>query len=135
MSSRVDLLALLVAGHLLADFAFQTRRMVEGKERPGWLVLHGAMVALVQAAVALPFLSLRALPLIAGLAVAHAAIDRMKAAAARPSPSPPPAPVSVAPSPSPSPTPVPPRYARVNNTGTLGLKEVGDKGDECVACN
>ncbi len=81
----MDLLALLVAGHLLADFAFQTRRMVEGKERPGWLVLHGAMVALVQAAVALPFLSLRALPLIAGLAVAHAAIDRMKAAAARPS--------------------------------------------------
>jgi hypothetical protein len=43
------------------------------------------------------------------------------AAVARPSPSPPPAPVSVPSSPAPSPTPAPPRYARVTNTGTLGL--------------
>ena len=42
-------------------------------------------------------------------------------AAARPSPSPPPALVSEPPSPSPSPTAVLARYARVNNTGTLGL--------------
>jgi hypothetical protein len=79
------LLSLLVAGHVLADFAFQSRRMVEGKGRLGWLAFHAAVVALVQAAVALPFLSPRAILLIAGLAVAHAAIDRLKAAAARPS--------------------------------------------------
>jgi hypothetical protein len=79
-----SLLALLIAGHVLADFAFQTRRMVEEKGRLGWLALHGLLVAFIQAAVALPFLSLRALPLIAGLAIAHAVIDRRKAAAARP---------------------------------------------------
>jgi hypothetical protein len=76
---------LLVAGHVLADFGFQTRRMVDGKDRLGWLALHAALVALVQAAVALPFLSTRALLLIAGLGLAHAAIDRLKAAAEHPS--------------------------------------------------
>ena len=85
MTPSETLLALLIAGHLLADFAFQTRRMVEGKGRLGWLALHAAVVAVVQAAVALPLLSMRALPLIAGLAIAHAAIDRLKTAAARPS--------------------------------------------------
>lgn len=85
MSAAATLVALLIAGHVLADFAFQTRRMVERKERLGWLALHALVVALVQAAVALPFLSIRAIPLIAGLAFAHAAIDRLKAAATRPS--------------------------------------------------
>ncbi|MGH7558740.1 MAG: DUF3307 domain-containing protein [Gemmatimonadota bacterium] len=84
MSARVDLLVLLVAGHFLADFAFQTRRMVDGKRRIGWLALHGLGVALVQAAVALPYLSPTAAPLILGLAVVHMAIDRVKATAARP---------------------------------------------------
>lgn len=85
MTASESLLALLIAGHVLADFALQTRRMVEGKGRLGWLAVHAAVVALVQAAVALPFLSPRVLPLIVGLAIAHAAIDRLKAAAARPS--------------------------------------------------
>ena len=85
MTAAESLLALLIAGHVLADFAFQTRRMVAGKGRLGWLALHAVVVAVVQAAVALPFLSTRSLPLIAGLAIAHAAIDRLKAAAARPS--------------------------------------------------
>ena len=85
MTASGTLLALLVAGHVLVDFAFQTRRMVEGKGRFGWLALHAVLVAIVQAAVALPFLSLRAVPLILGLAITHAAIDRLKAATARPS--------------------------------------------------
>ena len=85
MTASGTLLALLIAGHVLADFALQTRRMVEGKGRLGWLALHAAVVALVQAAVALPFLSPRAILLIAGLALTHAAIDRLKAAATRPS--------------------------------------------------
>ncbi len=84
MSPHAGLLVLLVAGHFLADFAFQTRRMVEGKRRVGWLALHGLEVALVQAAVAMPFLSLIAAPLILGLAVAHMAIDRLKATATGP---------------------------------------------------
>lgn len=84
MTASGTLLALLIAGHILADFAFQTRRMVEGKGRVAWLAFHVAVVALVQAAVALPFLSPRATFLIAGLAVTHAVIDRLKAAAARP---------------------------------------------------
>lgn len=85
MNQPVELLALLLAGHVLADFAFQTRRMVEQKGNLGWLGLHAAIVAIVQSAVAVPFVSLRALPLIAGLVLAHAAIDRLKATAARPS--------------------------------------------------
>jgi len=85
VSAGGTLWVLLVAGHVLADFGFQTRRMVDGKDRLGWLALHAALVALVQAAVALPFLSLRAVPLVLGLAVAHVVIDRLKAAAARPS--------------------------------------------------
>lgn len=84
MSPAAQLLALLVAGHVLADFAFQTRGMVESKRRIGGLAWHGLEVALVQAAVALPFLSPRAVPLLIGLAVTHAAIDRVKAMAHRP---------------------------------------------------
>lgn len=84
MTASGTLLALLIAGHVLADYAFQTRRMVEGKRKPGWLALHVVVVALVQAAVALPFLSPRAILLIAGLAFTHAVIDRLKTAAAQP---------------------------------------------------
>ncbi|MGH7563902.1 MAG: DUF3307 domain-containing protein, partial [Gemmatimonadota bacterium] len=84
MSPEARLLVLLVAGHFLVDFALQTRRMVEGKKRIGWLALHGLEVALVQATVALPFLSPPAAPLILGLAVVHMAIDRLKATTARP---------------------------------------------------
>lgn len=85
MNPAANLLVLLVAGHFLADFAFQTRRMVDGKRRLGGLVAHGLEVGLVQAAVALPFLSLAAAPLLVGLAVVHAGIDRLKAMAVRPS--------------------------------------------------
>lgn len=83
MTPATQLLTLLVAGHLLADFAFQTRRMVEGKRRFGGLALHALVVAVVQAAVAWPFLVPAAAPLILGLALLHAAIDRAKAALPR----------------------------------------------------
>ncbi|MGH7571423.1 MAG: DUF3307 domain-containing protein [Gemmatimonadota bacterium] len=84
MTASDTLLALLIAGHVLADFAFQTRRMVDGKRGLGWLALHVVVVAVVQAAVALPFLSPRAMLLIAGLAFTHAVIDRLKSSAAHP---------------------------------------------------
>ena len=48
MTPDTRLLALLVAGHLLADFAFQTRRMVEEKKRLGGLLRHGIVVAIVR---------------------------------------------------------------------------------------
>ncbi|MCP5020346.1 MAG: DUF3307 domain-containing protein [bacterium] len=45
-----DTLLLLLAGHVLADFVFQTRAMVEGKkESSATLWLHGLEVYLVQA--------------------------------------------------------------------------------------
>ena len=84
MTPDSRLLALLVAGHLLADFAFQTRRMVEKKRRLGGLLRHGVVVAIVHAAVAWPFLSPAGGLLVLGIAALHMAIDRAKAMAARP---------------------------------------------------
>lgn len=72
------LLVLLVAGHLLADFLFQTREMVETKREGPGLLRHGAVVFVVQAAAAAPFLSLSLLGAAAGIALLHAAIDALK---------------------------------------------------------
>lgn len=75
------LFALLCAGHLLADFLFQTHWMVTGKRaRLGPLLAHGAEVLIVQALVLLPFVSNRAFawaPLMV-IALAHVAIDAFK---------------------------------------------------------
>lgn len=73
--------ALLLCGHLLADFVFQTRAMVEGKRtRARWLLAHGVEVLVVQALVLLPFSPDVALGLLALVAVAltHVGIDRLK---------------------------------------------------------
>lgn len=72
--------SLLSAGHLLADFVFQSRAMVEGKRQESrWLFAHGLEVGLVQALVLLPFCpSWRAGLAVVGLALAHVAIDALK---------------------------------------------------------
>jgi len=72
--------ALLCAGHLLADFVFQSRAMVEGKRRETrWLLTHGLEVLLVQAVVLLAFCaSVRAGAAIAGIALTHVGIDWLK---------------------------------------------------------
>lgn len=72
--------ALLIAGHLLADFVFQSRAMVEGKRKqPRWLFAHGLEVLLVQAVVLLPFCpGGRASLAVAGIALAHVGIDALK---------------------------------------------------------
>ncbi len=72
--------ALLCAGHLLGDFVFQSRAMVDGKRRElRWLLVHGLEILIVQALVLLPFCpSLRTGLAVAGLALAHVGIDALK---------------------------------------------------------
>jgi hypothetical protein len=72
------LLALLVSGHVLADFLFQPQALVEKKNHGWWLAVHALVVTLTQAAVVLPLVSTRALPLLLAIGVSHAAIDAAK---------------------------------------------------------
>jgi len=74
------LLALLLAGHLLADFAFQTAGMVRDKGRATGIAAHGLEVLAVQALAALPFLASPGVVLLIAATVVHLAIDRVKAA-------------------------------------------------------
>ncbi len=48
-------LALLVCGHVLGDFVFQTKEMVRRKIEFRWLLFHVLVLSVVQAAVILPF--------------------------------------------------------------------------------
>jgi len=72
--------SLLCAGHLLADFVFQSRAMVEGKRQElRWLLAHGLEVLLVQALVLLPFCpGLRAGLAVTVIALTHVGIDALK---------------------------------------------------------
>lgn len=65
--------ALLVA-HVLADFVFQTRWIVEQKHKAGVLLLHGAIVL----ATALALLGPPAFPALLALAAVHVGIDLIK---------------------------------------------------------
>lgn len=80
---RITLLALLVAGHLLADFLFQTRAGIEEKRAGSGYVRHGVVVFLVQLVVVLPLFTLPVLAAVAGIAVVHPVIDRLKTALSR----------------------------------------------------
>lgn len=79
-SPGAGLLALLVAGHLLGDFAFQTRGMVEGKPRPAALAAHGLEVAAVHLAALVPFLDVPVIGAALGIALLHVATDAVKSA-------------------------------------------------------
>lgn len=79
LGPRGTAFALLLLGHVLADFAFQTDRMVQGKHRLGPLVAHGLVVTAVQAIVFLPFLTIPMVGLIALVGATHVAIDAGKA--------------------------------------------------------
>ncbi len=76
-------LTLLVLGHVLADFVFQSRRMVAAKDRPGGLLLHGGLVFVVHTVVYLPLLSLASLAAILGVSVVHVLVDAAKRARVR----------------------------------------------------
>lgn len=69
-----DTLAALLFAHVLADFLFQTRWMVENKRRPAALAAHGAVV-LATAVAATGTLTLSLL----WLAALHLAVDAGKA--------------------------------------------------------
>jgi hypothetical protein len=73
------LLALLLCGHILADFLFQPHRLAEAKQRrPAALLLHGLVTIIVQAVTVLPFWSRPVLIGIFLLGIAHLLIDGLK---------------------------------------------------------
>ncbi|MEW6073114.1 MAG: DUF3307 domain-containing protein [Planctomycetota bacterium] len=77
------ILALLFAGHSLADFVFQSPAMVEGKHRDVRLLFrHGWQVFAVHALVLLPFLldGGLAVPVSLAVAIAHVFVDAGKPA-------------------------------------------------------
>lgn len=71
-------LALLVLGHVLADFALQTKRMVENKAQWRPLLAHGTVVTVTQTLVLAPMLTLRTAALVLAIGVSHVAIDALK---------------------------------------------------------
>lgn len=73
------LLALLIAGHALGDFVFQTRLMMEGKGRPAVLLRHAAAVTAAHLLALLPFLSWNMVAAAAALGAAHGVVDGAKA--------------------------------------------------------
>ena len=76
---ELALLGLLVAGHALGDFVFQTRATVEGKRRPSVLLDHAAAVALAHFLALVPFLSWPVAAAAGALGLAHGAVDGVKA--------------------------------------------------------
>jgi hypothetical protein len=77
------LLVLLLAGHFLADFLFQTRTAVEAKRRGIGYAGHGLVVLGAHLLALLPLLSLPVAGVAAGIALAHVGADRVKTAATR----------------------------------------------------
>jgi hypothetical protein len=70
--------ALLIAGHVVGDFVFQTRGMVERKGEFSRLALPASSVVAAQALFLVPFLSPWGLVVLLGLGGLHAGIDRFK---------------------------------------------------------
>lgn len=71
-------LALLVLGHVLADFVFQGRWIIERKHRASIVGLHAGIVLLVHVLTYLPLVTLEAIGVLAGVAVTHLVIDLAK---------------------------------------------------------
>ncbi len=80
------LAALLVAGHTLGDFVFQTKWMVERKDRWNGLLAHGVVVAACHAAAIAPFMNERALVAVLATDFLHLLIDAAKSRLVRMSP-------------------------------------------------
>ncbi|PWG65410.1 DUF3307 domain-containing protein [Spiribacter halobius] len=72
--AAVETLTLLVAAHLLADFALQPAALLRRKRRPGFLLLHVAVVTVAAAVVVGTLAPL----LLLVLAVTHGAMDALK---------------------------------------------------------
>jgi hypothetical protein len=79
MGARGLLLALLIAGHVLADFLVQTGAMARRKrEHQAWVWLHVFLLTLVQGAVLLPVLSFFGVLMVLGIGISHGLIDHLK---------------------------------------------------------
>jgi len=76
-------LVLLVAGHLLGDFALQSEAMAKAKGRGGVLLAHTGLVGLAHLVALAPLLSWGVAVVVVALTVVHGAIDFLKAQAAR----------------------------------------------------
>lgn len=72
-------LALLVLGHVLADFVFQTEVMARNKHRIGPLLSHVGIVIVVHLLAFMPFLTVRGGLLIAFIGGSHLLIDAVSA--------------------------------------------------------
>lgn len=79
MGPRGTALALLVLGHVIADFALQTDWMLANKHRASGLLAHGGVVFVAQAVALAPVLTLRTLGLVLGIALLHVLVDGLKA--------------------------------------------------------
>lgn len=72
------LFALLLVGHSLGDFVFQTSRMVRGKSETKWLLIHSVEVTLLQGVVLLPLMSGPVAIGLIAIFVSHTLIDWLK---------------------------------------------------------
>lgn len=77
-SPTAALLVLLIAGHVLADFLFQTRDLVEAKNRGDGFLRHGIFVLLTHLAVLTPLFSMRVAGAVAAIGALHVVIDWVK---------------------------------------------------------
>ena len=72
-------LALLILGHVLGDFLFQTDAMAKNKHKFGPLLSHGAIVIVVHVVAFVPLLSLKTAPIVLFVGVFHLLIDAVSA--------------------------------------------------------
>lgn len=72
-------LALLLVGHVLGDFVFQTDAMARSKHRVGPLLTHVGIVTVVHLLAFLPLLSLRTGLLVVGVGAGHLLVDAVSA--------------------------------------------------------
>lgn len=74
-----SLLALLISGHVLADFLFQSRQMADSKMDPAVLLKHATVVSAVHLALVMPFLSGPVVLVVVAVGILHGLIDVVKA--------------------------------------------------------
>lgn len=79
MIDRPLLFALLVAGHMLGDFVFQTRRMALGKGQPRWLIAHASTVTAAHLFCLIPVWSGAVILVTLAVGVLHGLVDVTKA--------------------------------------------------------
>ncbi|MFW5918797.1 MAG: DUF3307 domain-containing protein [Halanaeroarchaeum sp.] len=72
-------LALLVLGHVLGDFLFQTEAMAKDKHRIGPLLAHGGLVIVAQVLAFVPLVTVKTVPIVVLVGVSHLFVDAVTA--------------------------------------------------------